>query len=169
MPVTAPAWLVRKLVPSSTDRVSESAGCAGRTSADHSDVSVAERASLLGAEATLLATRPPAITAMSDSATTTTGRRGDRYAPLRRARLWLCCPRLCPDSSCRWVIGVLELSVDRPAAAGRPVPCPVAPHEAAGLPLNEATSRDATQVRKGQPHADPLRVGKAAGSHKGPG
>src|SRR5829696_10582610 len=126
MPVTAPAWLVRKLVPSSTDRVSESAGCAGRTSADHSDVSVTEVASLLGAEATLLAARPPATTAISDSAATTTGRRGDRYAALRRARLWLCCTRLCPDSSCRWVIGVLELSVAARRLPGdrSPVPWP---------------------------------------------
>ena len=155
MPVTAPARVARKLVPISTDRVSESAGCTGRTSADHSDVSVTELVSLLGAEATLLATRPAATTAMSDSAATTTGRRGRRYAPLRRARLWLCCARLSPDSSCRWVIGVLELSVDRPAAAGRPVPCPVAPHGAAGLSSERGTSRDATQVRKGQPRQTP--------------
>src|SRR3954452_16478868 len=155
MPVTAPAWLVRKLVPSSTDPVSESAGCTGRTSADHSDVSVTERVSLLGAEATLLATRPPTTTAMSDSAATTTGRRGGRYAPLRRGPLWLRCARLCPDSSGKWVIGVLELSGDRPAAAGRPVPCPVAPREAVGLSSERGTSRDATQARKGRPRQTP--------------
>jgi len=142
---------VRKAVPSSTEPVSESAGCAGRTSAAHSDTAaVAELALRLGAEATLLATRPAATTAMSDSTAITTGRDGDRYALLRGVPRWLCCARLCPDSSFRWVIGVLELSVDRPAAAGRPVPCPVASHEAAGLPSERGMSRDATHVRKGQ-------------------